>query len=51
MRDVAMQDRRQNERAKWWIYREIVKWRRRRHAPPLMATAVIMDSFNRFSKR
>ena len=46
-----MQDRRWNERAKWWIFCEIAKWRRWRHAPRLTATAVIMDSCPRFSKR
>ena len=51
MRDVATQDRRRNERAKWWIFREITKWRQWRHAPRLTATAVIMDSRHRFSKR
>ena len=46
-----MQDRWRNERAKWWIFFEIAKWRRWRHAPQLTATAVIMDSRHRFSKR
>ena len=51
MQDVATQDRWQNERAKWWIFREIAKWRRWRHASRLTATAVIMDSRHRFSNR
>ena len=51
MRDFATQDRRRNECAKWWIFHEIAKWRRWRHAPRLMATAVIMNSRHRFSKR
>ena len=33
------------------IFREIAKWRRWRHAPWLMATAVITNSCHRFSKR
>ena len=51
MRDAATQDRRWNECAKLWIFREIAKWRRWRHAPWLTATAVITDSRHRFSKR
>ena len=51
MRDAATQDRRRNERAKMLIFREIAKWKRWRHAPWLMATAVITDSHHRFSKR
>ena len=51
MWDAATQDRRQNERAKLLIFREIAKWRRWRHAPWLTATAVITDSHHRFSKR
>ena len=51
MRDVATQDRRWNEHAKWWIFREIAKFRRWRHASWLTAKAVIMDSRHRFSKR
>ena len=51
MRDAAMQDRRKNERAKLWIFHEITKLRLWRHAPRLMATAVITDSRRRFSKR
>ena len=46
-----MQDRRRNERAKLWIFREIGNWRRWRHALRLTATAVITDSCHRFSKR
>ena len=46
-----MQDRRWNERAKLWIFHEIAKWRRWRHAPRLTATAIITDSRHRFSKR
>ena len=46
-----MQDRRQNEREKLWISREIAKWRRWRHATRLTATAVITGSRPRFSKR
>ena len=41
MWDAAMQDRRRNERAKFGIFREIAKWRR--HAPQLMATAIVME--------
>ena len=37
MRDAATQNWRRNERAKRWIFREIAKWRRWRHAPQLMA--------------
>ena len=51
MRDAATQDRWRNERAKLWIFRQIAKWRRRRHAPWLTATAVITDLRHRFSKR
>ena len=51
MRDAATQARRQNECAKLWIFREIAKWRRWRHASRLTATAVITDSRHRFSKR
>ena len=51
MQDAAMQDRRQNERAKLWIFRDIAKWRRWWHATRLMAMTVIMDSRHRFSKR
>ena len=51
MRDAAIQNRRQNERAKLWIFCEIVKWRQWRHAPRLTATAVITDSCHRFSNR
>ena len=51
MRDAATQDRRRNERAKLRIFREIVKWRRWRHASWLTATAVIRDLRHRFSKR
>ena len=46
-----MQDRRRNECEKFWICREIAKWRRWWHAPWLTATAVITDSRHRFSKR
>ena len=51
MRDAATQDRRRNERAKLWIFHEIAKWRRWRHAPRLTITAVITDSRHRFSKK
>ena len=51
MWDAATQDRRRNERIKLWIFREIAKWRRWRHAQRLTATAVITDSGHRFSKR
>ena len=51
MRDAATQDRRRNGHAKLWIFREIAKWRRWRHAPRLTATAVITDSRYRSSKR
>ena len=44
MRDAATQDRRRIEHAKLWIFREITKWRRWRHASSQMATAVITDS-------
>ena len=49
MRDAAAQDRRWNERAKLWIFREIVKWWR--HVPRLTATAVIRNSRHRCAKR
>ena len=51
MWDAATQDRRRNEREKLWIFREIAKWRRWRHAPWLTAMAVITNSCHRFSKR
>ena len=51
MRDGATQDRWRNERAKLWIFRDIAKWRRWRHAPRLTTTTVITDSSHRFSKR
>ena len=50
MWDAATQDRRRNECAKLWIFREIAK-SRQRHAPWLTATAVITNSRHRFSKR
>ena len=38
MRDAATQNRRRNERAKRWTFRDIVKWRRWRHVPRLTAS-------------
>ena len=38
-----------NEHAKLWIFREISKWRRWRHAPRLMATSIVTNSRHRFS--
>ena len=43
MRDAATQDRWRNGRAKLLIFHEIAKWRWWRHAPQLMATAVVTD--------
>ena len=43
--------RRRNGRAKLWIFREIVKWRRWRNVPRLTETAFITDSRHHFSKR
>ena len=51
MRDAATQERWWNECAKLWIFRENAKWRRWRHAPRLTATAVVMDTRHRCSKR
>ena len=51
MWDADMQDRQWNERAKLWIFHEIAKWRRWRHASRLTATAVIVYSRYRFLKR
>ena len=46
MGDAATQDRWRNERAKLWIFREIAKWRRWRHAPWLTAATCSMTAGN-----
>ena len=51
MRDAATQDRRSNERAKLWIFRKIVKWKRWRHAPRLTWMADLTAPRCHFSKR
>ena len=48
MRDAVMPNRWRKERVKLWIFREIAKWRRWRHAPRPTATAVVTDSHRHF---